>query len=382
MFKLKTGIRISSGGTVVRRIVKAKITVHVCASLCGATCGAFQVSPMTDECVTFSERFHTKGVQLTSDPEWTLGYRQSSVSDGDWALAFRAQTGLNDKVYKTWVSDGTHHDSPEEAGDFPQACLRLVDYGSCDRYFRSQILDNWENIQEVGETLERGRNSEEADDAVSDGDWALAFRAQTGLNVYVYKTWVSDGTHHDSPEEAGDFPQACLRLVDYGSCDRYFRSQILDNWENIQEVRFSMVKSGAEVAYAVFNGTGTDRESWFHPSRIMSSSWQPGVTMDTLTRPEIKGYCDSAVCRRFKLYGPVSHCSTEWAYTLTLDAPSDVCVDQGYWTTAGNPAQDFPVFLYSEAGRGGLGENSGYPLIQRADVMAVWVKFAWPPADK
>ncbi|RUS72689.1 hypothetical protein EGW08_019545 [Elysia chlorotica] len=297
MYTLRAGVRISSGGTVIIRSVRAKMTVPFCASLCGATCGAFQVSSMTDECVTFSERFHTKGIELTSDPEWTLGYSQSSVSDGDWTLAFRAQTGLN---------------------------------------------------------------------------------------AYVYKTWVSDGTHHDSPEEAGDFPQVCLRLVDYGSCDRYFRSQILDNWEKIQEVRFSMVKSGAEVAYAVFNGTGTDRESWFHPSRIMSSSWQPGVTTDTLTRPEIKGYCGGTgtACRRFKLYGASLGCPKEWAYTVTIDAPYDACVDQGHWPTAGDPAQDFPVFLYSQSGRGGLGESAEYPLIQRADVMAVWVKFAWPPANK
>ncbi|KAK3737097.1 hypothetical protein RRG08_016403 [Elysia crispata] len=295
-FTLRKGVRISSGATEIRQMERAEMTLSLCAALCGVTCGTFHVSHTTGVCVTFTEKFFNKNVRLASDPGWTIGYNRFLVTDGDWVLAFRAQAGIEVRVYETWVSDGTHHDS--HLGD------------------------------------------------------------------------------------SSDFPQACLRLVDYESCDRHFRSEILDSWGKILEVRFSFIKANAEVAYVVFNGTGTDRESWFRPTRILSSTWLPGVTTDSLTRPEIKGYCSSSAstCRRFKLYGPVTGCATEWAYTLTIDAPYDKCADDASWPHAGNPEKDFPIFLYSASGRGGLGSDKEYPFMQRADVMAVWVKFAWPRA--
>ena len=35
-----------------------------------------------------------------------------------------------------------------------------------------------------------------------------------------------------------------------------------------------MLKSGLEVGNIVFDARGADRESWFRPDRILSSTWQ------------------------------------------------------------------------------------------------------------
>ena len=42
----------------------------------------------------------------------------------------------------------------------------------------------------------------------------------------------------------------------------------------------SWMKNDAEVAYIIFNGTGTDRDSWFQATRILSSNWAPSIIND------------------------------------------------------------------------------------------------------
>ena len=83
-----------------------------------------------------------------------------SVTGGDWVLAFRAVKANNVSVFNTWTNSNLQHGNPV-SDSFPLACLRLVNTGSCDRHFRSQILNNWTNIKEVcgvrGEKGERRR---------------------------------------------------------------------------------------------------------------------------------------------------------------------------------------------------------------------------------
>ena len=67
----------------------------------------------------------------------------------------------------------------------------------------------------------------------------MVFRAQSRVGVPVYQTWLNSSLQHDLDPHTNDFPEACLRLTDYGLCDRHFRSHILDNWENIHEVLLS-----------------------------------------------------------------------------------------------------------------------------------------------
>ena len=65
--------------------------------------------------------------------------------------------------------------------------------------------------------------------------WTLVFRLQKEISVPAYQTWMDTGTSNDNPVQ-NNFPPACLRMFDYGSCDRHFRSHILDNWNGIDKV--------------------------------------------------------------------------------------------------------------------------------------------------
>ncbi|KAK3756072.1 hypothetical protein RRG08_015381 [Elysia crispata] len=76
------------------------------------------------------------------------------------------------------------------------------------------------------------------------------------IGVFVYNTWTNTGLQDDNPL-ADDSPPDCLRMAHYGSCDPLFKSKVLDNWVNIDNVRYSLIKSYIEVAYIDFNGTGS-----------------------------------------------------------------------------------------------------------------------------
>ncbi|KAK3786676.1 hypothetical protein RRG08_032835 [Elysia crispata] len=285
---MSQGKRIVSGGTVVKQI-SGPISLLRCSALCGADCGMFHHRSENDICVFFAERYFDAGLVFTSDADWTIG----------------------SKIYSVVTKD----------------------------------------------------------------EWTLVFRGQKEIGVQVWDTWSSAGVSHDSPI-AADFPHACLRTDHYSTCDRHFRSHILDNWVNIQEVYMSWIKNDTEVAYILFDGAGTSRDSWFTATGILDSTWAPSIINDTsfLFRQSIKGFCRTNQCRRFYLSGPHTHCRTEWSYSYTLDFQPDSCQRRGFWVP--NLSHNIPIFVYSAVnGRSAMGTRHSYPIPDTADVLAIWVKF-------
>ncbi|RUS72574.1 hypothetical protein EGW08_019660 [Elysia chlorotica] len=209
---------------------------------------------------------------------------------------------------------------------------------------------------------------------VTQGNWTLLFRAQAGINEPVYLTYINTSVQHDNPVPL-DFPTACLRMSDYGACDRHFRSHILDNFVGIDQVRLSLIKSDTEVAYVVFDAVGASFQAWFSPSRIVESTWMPDVPNESYHRPTLRGDCPSTtVCRRFYLFGPHTGCRSEWLYTMTLDSASDLCLD--LTAEYAGLKLNYPMFFYSAtSGRAALSINPSYPTAQTADVLALWVKY-------
>ncbi|KAK3789856.1 hypothetical protein RRG08_060409 [Elysia crispata] len=211
--------------------------------------------------------------------------------------------------------------------------------------------------------------------SVRRGSWVLVFRGQSRIGVPVYDTWVNTSKHDDGPL-LGDFPYACLRLTDYKQCNRHFRSHIVDKWVNIQEARFSLVKADTEVAYIVFDATGSDKISWFSQNRILHSTWSPALdTANDLQPVNMKGNCyKNSICRRFQIYQKYKYCKSEAFYTFTVDMAGDSCSESS-WVL--RDFSTFPVFLYSPGtGRCSIGTDRGsYILGDEADVMSVWVKF-------
>ncbi|GFS11100.1 hypothetical protein ElyMa_001338700 [Elysia marginata] len=149
-FWLLPGLRITSGTTITRDVsLPRQMTLLRCARLCGADCGMFHYSKANYTCEVFAERYFDSGVLYVPDDDWITGLKNLSVIvKDDWTLAFRAQSGTGSTVFHAWIATGVHHDNNIQA-EFPHACLRFDDYSSCDRHFRSHILDAWTGIKEV-----------------------------------------------------------------------------------------------------------------------------------------------------------------------------------------------------------------------------------------
>jgi hypothetical protein len=55
------------------------------------------------------------------------------------------------------------------------------------------------------------------------------------------------------------------------------------------QVKFSMLKSGIEEAYVVFDGTNSDKLSWFTDSNILYSSYGSSLDSSSLEICSIEG---------------------------------------------------------------------------------------------
>ncbi|KAK3789871.1 hypothetical protein RRG08_060424 [Elysia crispata] len=194
---------------------------------------------------------------------------------------------------------------------------------------------------------------------VRDGPWRLVFRVQGRVGISAYDTWRDSTVHHDDTV-GGEFPDACLSLTDYAQCDRHLRSRILDNWVDIQEVRYSLIKNGVEVAYIVFDGTNTDNLSWFSQSRILQSSWTTLKTDPDVRPLELAGICSSTVstCRRFLVWENFEYCINEFFYTTIIESTGDSCNSNTMWVV--RDLSSYPVILFAPGtGRGTLSIEQG-----------------------
>ncbi|KAH9493198.1 hypothetical protein Btru_022211 [Bulinus truncatus] len=113
---------------------------------------------------------------------------------------------------------------------------------------------------------------------VQHANWTMVFRAQKEINSSLFDVWTDTGRYDDSPLSSG-FLNGCYRLDNLGGCKQHFRSSILDNWNNVRQVKLSLYINGSEVNYIIFDGTSTTRDSWFYQSSIQASSW-PKVKTD------------------------------------------------------------------------------------------------------
>ncbi|KAH9493200.1 hypothetical protein Btru_022219 [Bulinus truncatus] len=148
------------------------------------------------------------------------------------------------------------------------------------------------------------------DEPIKHGDWTMVFRAQKAINLSLYDVWTATGRHDDSPLSSG-FLNGCYRLDNLGGCKQHFRSSILDNWNNITQVKILYV-NGSEANYIVFNGASTTNHSWFQQSNIFTSSWYS-------RRP------NKSV---FLVYGEFLGCSDDCHYVIAVDQATDGCMTQ------------------------------------------------------
>lgn len=161
-------------------------------------------------------------------------------------------------------------------------------------------------------------------------DWLPVFVGLAGNGVDVYDSYI-DGTSAVTDDVN------CMTL-NMAACQQNYRSPVMDSWSSITQVKYSLYKSGQEVAYAIFNGTGSSFTDWFSRERLMTSSWTEALTTTSFNFFSIAG----DTTRRFSMNLNYGGCSVDKYFTVAVtNGSSHSCIyDQ---------ASTFPQFIYSNA---------------------------------
>lgn len=178
-------------------------------------------------------------------------------------------------------------------------------------------------------------------------EWFLVFVGLAGNGEDVYASYV-DGTGTVTDDIN------CMTL-DMTACQQNYRSPIMDLWSSVHitEVKYSLYKNDQEVAYAIFNGIGSDITNWFSAERLLNSSWTEA--MMTSSHPPT---------RRFSITVSYGGCPLDLFFTVTI-------ADLFFWCNFDNQTT-YPQFIYSTVTSPSYidtGVNTDY-----ADYMAIYIR--------
>ncbi|KAI8781845.1 hypothetical protein BgiBS90_017241, partial [Biomphalaria glabrata] len=171
-------------------------------------------------------------------------------------------------------------------------------------------------------------------------DWRIVFKAYSGINSSFYNLWEKDG-HHDDEPLSSDLAMGCYRWDKTETCTSHFRSSVLDNWTNIEKVKFALYTNASEVAYIIFNGTSTNRQSWYDRMLIIESSWSLLKTDTQAVNFNFQGLTVDNDFRRMIIFGPYAGCNNDRMYVCTFDTNYESC------STDWMPIPSYPLFIYS-----------------------------------
>ncbi|KAH3725502.1 hypothetical protein DPMN_051346 [Dreissena polymorpha] len=147
------------------------------------------------------------------------------------------------------------------------------------------------------------------------------------------------------------------------SLSSHYRDPALDTWHNlaVKYVKFALYKGNREVAYVIYNGSGSTNLDWFTASRVLLSSW-PGLTSNGQYNIfSIPGDSRDNIKRRFLINRTYGGCANDRGYVAVIDDGSYCAWDQ-------HPR--YPQFIYSDMNSDDFYERRQFGL---ADYMAVLV---------
>ncbi|XP_071172354.1 uncharacterized protein [Mytilus edulis] len=146
----------------------------------------------------------------------------------------------------------------------------------------------------------------------------VLMKGVTGVGTYppgvtdLFGLWNSTKTINEFQKEAraltSNFPG-------------HYKPILSNNWTFLclDKVRVSIYKNGVEKAFMLFNATGSDKMSWFTPSRIIDSSW---VDLQSTTKQYFAMSKDPDFLREFyaSQNADKSKCdSTGWMFISTAN---------------------------------------------------------------
>ncbi|KAL3872545.1 hypothetical protein ACJMK2_035768 [Sinanodonta woodiana] len=183
--------------------------------------------------------------------------------------------------------------------------------------------------------------------------WKLVFRLTSGGGTDPYQAYVNGVGTANSDD--------CMMLYP-PMCTRYYRHERLDDWKqwNVYQVRFALYYNRTEVAYVIFNGTGSDKESWFSKERVLESSWTDLMGTSQLIYFSIKG--DYNLGRHFFIHEYYGGCPADRGWTATVSGKSYCSFDI-------HPS--YPGIVYARNQTKSTYNSTGFGI---ADVLGVYIK--------
>ncbi|XP_060583039.1 uncharacterized protein LOC132739358 [Ruditapes philippinarum] len=193
-------------------------------------------------------------------------------------------------------------------------------------------------------------------DLEKDG-WNMVFRATSSNGQNVFDAWTK------GIGICSDKPKSMVR-----SYSSHYRNNVVSNWANIgvKYVKYAYYENNQEVAYVIFNGSGSDINSWFDKHRIIASSYTDLTTTQKYNFFSVVGnYVPKSRERRFFINTLYNTCAGDSGYLVVSEdePPNNLCS----W----DKHASYPQFLYSKINSVDLW---GSQLFGRADYMAIFVK--------
>jgi len=101
---------------------------------------------------------------------------------------------------------------------------------------------------------------------VPNNNWMIMLKGVAGVPGDLYNLWSGSGTSNEN------VPQAMYLTNQYKG---HYKPDLSNYWSSlcIDKVKVAIFNNGAEKANIIFNAIGADKNTWFDPSRIISSTW-------------------------------------------------------------------------------------------------------------
>lgn len=154
----------------------------------------------------------------------------------------------------------------------------------------------------------------------------ILFRATVGIGAAfdTSEAWKTAG-----PGTTTD--PTCLNVRRNG-CTKHYRSTSIDDWTalNPHTIRYSMFKDELEVAWVMFNATGSTSTNWFSRDRVLSSSYTDltdGASYNTFAIADpssVLQYVD----RHFYVNQDFGGCDNDNTWFATFDNTGNCFFDQ------------------------------------------------------
>lgn len=159
--------------------------------------------------------------------------------------------------------------------------------------------------------------------------WTLIYRGQSGGTDSDYLSFISNGTSDETNENVKD--EYCTSITKSPLCTTNYRTSLIDRWESldISQVQVALYKNGTKVVDLVFNGTGTNQESWFSPSQILSSSWSDVLSNQTYRYFDLEGHVTPGQWRNFQIWKSYGGCPNDRFWMASSYAePGKACAQE------------------------------------------------------